>query len=194
MEFLRSDKLQAEKVYLYAPVGLRYRGNWNFGNDSSKWPGDVSTYWQFKNTRENGLGVPLPGGVVRFYRSDDADGNLEFVGENRIEHTPKNEQVRVKTGTAFDLIGERTVTNFEASDKKKTARESFSITLKNRSEEVKTIIVREPLWRWSNWKIENSSMDFKKVDAQTIEFTVTLQPDTTQDLTYTAFYSAEPTE
>ncbi len=194
VEFLRSEKLQAEKVYIYAPVGLRYRGSWNNGNDGSQWPKDVSTYWEFENNKENGLGVPLPGGVVRFYRSDNADGNLEFVGENTIEHTPNNEQVRVKTGTAFDLVGERTITSFEASNKKETVRETFKITVKNRSKEEKTIIVREPLWRWHNWKIETPSMDFKKVDAHTIEFSVTLQPDSTQDLSYTAFYSAEPTK
>ena len=194
VEFLRSGKLQARKVYVYAPASNRFYGGWNFRNDASNWPKDVTTSWEFENSKENGLGVPLPQGVVRFYRSDDADGNLEFVGENRIDHTPMNEKVRVQTGTAFDLVGERVVTNFEASEQKRMARESFKITVKNRSQEEKTIIVREPLWRWSNWKIENPSMDFKKVDAQTIEFEVTLKPDSTQDITYTALYTAEPVE
>lgn len=196
VEFLRSDKLQAKKVYIYEPAARhRFYGYWNYGSmRGTEFPKEIHTSWEFDNSEKNGLGVPLPAGTVRFYRSDDTDGNLEFVGENKIPHTPKNEKVRVRTGTAFDLIGERTVTNFSASSDEKWVRESIKLTLKNRSEEEKTIIIREPLWRWNNWKLEKPSMKFTKVNSSTIEFAVTLAPDTTQDVSYVAFYSAEPIE
>lgn len=194
IEFLRSDAVQASKVYVYAPaINYRFYGSWNFGSmKSARFSEQVHTSWEFENTEKNGLGVPFPAGTVRFYRSDEADGNLEFVGENKITHTPKNEKISVSTGTAFDLLGERTVTNFSASSKAKWARESIKITLKNRSKKEKTIIIREPLWRWNNWKIEKPSMKFTKVNSNLIEFRVTLAPDTTKDVTYTGYYSAEP--
>lgn len=189
VEFLNSAKVQARKKYVYAPSNHRFYGGWNHNPMNQKFSTEVATFWEFKNSKANGLGVPFPAGNVRFYRSDDADGNLEFVGENYISHTPKNELISVETGKAFDLLGERTITNFE----KQTSgldwvRESFEITLTNRSETEKTITVREPLWRWSNWEIEKNSMDFKKVNAHTIEFEVTISADSKKTVTYTAYY------
>lgn len=196
VEFLRSEAVQASKVYVYAPAyNYRFYGQWNFGSTkSARFSEQVYTSWEFDNTEENGLGVPFPAGTVRFYRSDEADGNLEFVGENKITHTPKNEKISVPTGTAFDLLGERTVTNFSASSKEKWVRESIKITLKNRSDKEKTIVIREPLWRWSNWKVEKPSMKFTKINSNLIEFRVTLAPDTTKDVSYTGYYNAEPIE
>jgi len=189
VEFLNSARVEARKTYVYAPVNHRFYGGWNFNPMNQEWPKDVVTSWEFKNSEENGLGVPFPAGTVRFYRSDEADGNLEFVGENRIDHTPKNEVISVETGTAFDLLGERKNTNFE----KQTSgldwvRESFEITLTNRSEEEKTIMVREPMWRWSNWKVEKNSMEFVKVNAHTVEFEVVVPADSKKVVSYTAHY------
>ncbi|MCH1932533.1 hypothetical protein L9G16_20515, partial [Shewanella sp. A25] len=90
----------------------------------------------------NGLGVPLPAGRMRFYRSDDQDGNLEFVGENNIDHTPRNEDVSVYTGNAFDLVGERKITNFQYDERAESLKETIEVTVKNRSKEPKEIIVR----------------------------------------------------
>ena len=192
--FLSSTKVKAKKVYLYQPTPYRFSGSWNFGRIDPNFENTVSTSWEFENTEENGLGVPFPEGTVRFYRADDADKNIEFVGENSIDHTPKNETISVTTGNAFDLIGEKIYTDFKASSKEEWVRETVKITLKNRSEEEKTIIVREPLWRWTNWKIENPSIDFTKVDARTIEFSVSLPPDSEKDITFTAHYTSEPTD
>ena len=190
VEFLGSSKVKAKKVYLYAPVRHRFYGGWNVNPMTQEYSKDVVTSWEFKNSKENGLGVPFPAGTMRFYRSDEADGNLEFVGENKIKHTPKNEIISVQTGTAFDLLGEHKTTDFKASSDKKWARESFEITLTNRSEEEKTITIREPLWRWSNCKIEKPSMEFTKINANTIEFKVVVPADSKKTVTYTAYYSA----
>lgn len=189
VEFLGSASVRAEKKYVYAPSNQRFYGGWSRSATNSQASRDILTFWEFKNSKENGLGVPFPAGDMRFYRSDDADGNLEFVGENQIKHTPKNEMISVQTGTAFDLLGERKITSFGAKTLgPNRIRESFEITLTNRSESEKSIIVREPLWRWSNWKIEKNSQDFKKINAHTIEFEVLVPADAEKTVSYTAYY------
>ncbi len=188
VEFLNSAKVQARKTYVYSPSRQRFYGGWNYHPMKKNYPKEVFTSWEFKNSEENGLGVPFPAGTVRFYRSDETDGNLEFVGENKITHTPKNEIISVQTGTAFDLLGEHKTTNFEVSQSEEWIRESFEITLTNRSEEEKTIIVREPLWRWSNWEIEKNSMKFEKINANTIEFQVKVPADSKKTVSFTAYY------
>ena len=192
VEFLRAAAVKASKRYVYDPAAMRFFGGGGPQTQpiqGMEFPKDVAIYWEFKNDESNGLGVPLPAGRVRFYRSDDQDGNLEFVGENDIDHTPRNEEVSIYTGNAFDLVGERKIVNFERDDRAEWMKESIEITVKNRSKEPKEIVVREHLWRWLNWKIENASMESVKKDAQKIEFTVKLAPDEEKKVTYTAHYS-----
>lgn len=192
VEFLRAPAVKAAKKYIYDPAAM-----FRFGGGApqtqpiqgQEFPKDVAIYWEFKNEEANGLGVPLPAGRVRFYRSDDQDGNLEFVGENDIDHTPRNEDVSIYTGNAFDLVGERKIVNFERDDRAEWMKETIEITVKNRSKEPKEIIVREHLWRWTNWTIENASMEHVKKDAQKIEFTVKLAPDEEKKVTFTAHYT-----
>jgi hypothetical protein len=192
VEFLRAPAVKAAKKYVYDPASMfRFGGGGPQTQpiQGQEFPKDVAIYWEFKNEEANGLGVPLPAGRVRFYRSDDQDGNLEFVGENDIDHTPRNEDVSIYTGNAFDLVGERKIVNFERDDRAEWMKETIEITVKNRSKEPKEIIVREHLWRWLNWKIENASMESVKKDAQKIEFTVKLAPDEEKKVTYTAHYT-----
>jgi hypothetical protein len=191
VEFIRAPEVKAAKFYVYdgAPM-YRFHGGRNdgpLGNEGFE--KDVAIYWEMTNDEASGLGMPLPAGRIRFYRADDADGNLEFVGENSIDHTPRNEKLRIYTGNAFDLVGERRITDFVRVDRENRMQESVEVTLKNRSEEPKSIVVREHLWRWSTWQIEANSQDFRKVDAQTIEFTVDLAPNEEKKVTYTARYS-----
>lgn len=188
VEFLRSPKVQATKSYLYDPVPFRFHGGRQTNRVQDNSSKDVSIFWNFKNSEENGLGVAMPGGTVRFYREDSDDGNLEFVGENRIDHTPKNEDLKIYTGNAFDLVGERKVTSFEFNERSKWVKETVEITLKNRSEKPQTITAREHLWRWSNWEIDSES-EFEKTDANTIEFTKTIEPDSVIVTTYEITYS-----
>lgn len=191
VEFLRSPAVKAVKRYVYDPNSMRFFGGGAAQTQpiqGMEFPKDVAIYWEFKNEEANGLGVPLPAGRVRFYRSDDQDGNLEFVGENNIDHTPRNEEVSLYTGNAFDLVGERKITNFERDDRADWVKETIEVTVKNRSKEPKEIVVREHLWRWLNWKIENASMEFEKKDAQKIEFVVKLAPDEEKKVSFTAHY------
>jgi hypothetical protein len=188
VEFVHAEKMFAPTIYVYdGAEGYRFYGlnyDQNYGQSDNK---KVIVQREFKNTETNQLGIALPAGKLRFYRRDD-DGQLQFVGENTIDHTPRNETVRVTTGNAFDLVGERKQTNFK-SNIFNTIDESFEIKLRNHKKEPVEIRVVEHLYRWSNWKITAKSDDFVKKDAQTIEFRVPVKPDEEKTVTYTVHYS-----
>jgi hypothetical protein len=191
VEFVRATGVNAPTVYVYdgAQTGYRFYGGLNndrnYGTQSNK---KVRVMREFVNAETNKLGMPLPKGKLRFYRRND-DGQLEFTGEDMIDHTPRNETVRVTTGNSFDIVGERKQTNFRADSGDKWLDESFEIKLRNRKKEPVEIRVVEHLYRWNNWDITQKSDDFKKTDAQTIEFRAQLKPDEEKTLTYTVHYS-----
>ncbi|CAA6693408.1 MULTISPECIES: DUF4139 domain-containing protein [unclassified Lentimonas] len=189
VEFVRAENVQTKKLYVYQGFKGRYSGgrnmNQNYGQNAQP---DIAIYREIENNKHNGLSVPLPAGRMRFYRMDD-DGQLEFTGENTIDHTAKNETIRVYLGNAFDLVGERTRTDFYTHPSRALIRETFEIEIRNRSEETVTVKVVEPLFRWSNWEIQKPSHDFEKTDSQTIEFPVTVAPDGTETVTYTVEYT-----
>lgn len=189
VEFVRAAAVPTRKLYVYNGSGARYYGgmNTNQGYGQNTQP-DVAIYREFKNSEANGLGVALPAGRTRFYRMD-VDGQLEFTGENTIDHTPRNETVRVYLGNAFDLVGERKQTEFYRHPSRDLIRESFEIELRNRSEESVTVQIVEPLYRGTNWSIRDASQEFVKTDAQTVEFPLTVGPDGTGTVRYTVEYT-----
>jgi hypothetical protein len=189
VEFVHAEKMLAPTIYVYdGATGYQFYGlNYDRGygqSDNKK----VIVQREFKNAETNQLGIALPRGKLRFYRRDDG-GQLQFVGENEIDHTPRNETVRVTTGNAFDLVGERKQTNFRVDTGDKWIDETFEIKLRNRKKEPVEIRVIEHLYRWSNWNITAKSDDFVKKDAQTIEFRVPVKPDEERVVTYTVHYS-----
>ena len=113
---------------------------------------------EFVNSEANHLGMPLPKGRVRFYRRDE-DGQLEFTGENEIDHTAKDETIRVYTGNAFDIAGERKQTHYQMKGPYPSgwSDESFEIKLRNHKKEPATVRVVEHLYRWHNWVITQES-------------------------------------
>lgn len=158
----------------------------NYGTETNK---KVDIYLEFLNKKENKLGIPLPAGRIRVYKKDEDDGSLEFVGEDRIDHTPKDEKVRIKLGSAFDVVGERKQTDFKCDYDRDWMRETFEIKIRNHKKEPVTVLVKEILYRWVNWKIENASHKFEKDDARTIYFPVTVKPDGEEVITYTVLYT-----
>ncbi|HWD18887.1 MAG TPA: hypothetical protein VHB20_06375, partial [Verrucomicrobiae bacterium] len=194
VEFVRATGIPSRALYIYDGVDLDpYRG-WNgealrtqrdYGIQSDT---KISVMREFYNSTTNNLGLPLPKGRLRFYRRD-ADGQMEFTGENEIDHTPRDERIRVATGNAFDLVGERARTDFRESNQEKWVDESFSIKLRNHKTEPVEIRVVEHLYRWNNWKITSQSDDFVKTDAQTMEFHVTVAPNVEKVVNYTVHYS-----
>jgi len=143
---------------------------------------------EFKNSDTNHLAIPLPKGKLRFYRSD-TDGHLEFVGENTIDHTPKDETIRVYTGNAFDVVGERKRTNFHVESNQHWMDESFEIHVRNHKKEAVNVRVVEHLYRGINWKLADQSQQSRKMDAQTVEFPVSVASDGEAVVTYTVHYS-----
>jgi hypothetical protein len=195
VEFVRATGIHSQRVYVYdgAKLDDRYRymsadqirQDHEYGTQSNP---KIWVMQEFKNSEANHLGIPLPKGRLRFYRRD-TDGHLEFIGENMIDHTPKDETVRVYTGNSFDIVGERRRTNIRTDFSHLWMEESFEIKVRNHKKEAVNVRVVEHLYRWSNWNIIEKSAGFNKTDAQTIEFPVTVSPDGEQTITYTVHYS-----
>ncbi|MDR1144628.1 MAG: hypothetical protein LBK71_00625 [Verrucomicrobiales bacterium] len=194
VEFVNVSGVQSDLVYIYHGLKFdqdRYRGRDQesirndraFGTQANK---KVWVYREFENTEDNHLGIPLPKGRVRFYRQD-SDGRLEFIGENEIDHSPAKEKVKIYTGDAFDLVGDRQRTDYKQKDD--TLTESFKITVRNRKKETAQIRVVETLYRWPSWEMVESSDTYKKVDSNTVEYLTQLEPDAEKVITYTVKYS-----
>ncbi len=186
--------LRAQRIYAYDGANLAQQGYYspdqvrqdaNYGTQSN---GKVWVMEEFKNSDTNHLGIPLPKGKLRFYRSD-TDGHLEFVGENTIDHTPKDETIRVYTGNAFDVVGERKRTNFHVESNQHWMDESFEIRVRNHKKEAVNVRVVEHLYRGINWKLADQSQQSRKMDAQTVEFPVSVAADGEAVVTYTVHYS-----
>src|SRR6185503_14423125 len=121
---------------------------------------------------DNRMGMPLPSGRIRVSKLDDADKTLEFIGEDTIDHTPRNEKVLVKLGSAFDVVGERRQVNFSVDSARKLMSEEIEVKLRNQKKQPVTVIIKENLYRWVNWTIVQRTQDYQKEDARTIHFPV----------------------
>jgi hypothetical protein len=196
MEFIHASGVASKQLYVYDGAKIdfnRYSGwNWeNIRNDHSYGTESNPKIWvmrEFANSQANHMGMPLPKGRVRFYRRND-DGQMEFTGENMIDHTPKDETVRIYTGNSFDLSGERRRTNYTVDNKQNAGTETFEIKVRNHKKEPVEVRVVEHLYRGKNWSVAANSDKYVKKDSQTIEFPVTVQPDGEKVITYTARYS-----
>jgi hypothetical protein len=194
VEFVRATGIQSQRLYLYdgaqteqygyySPEQIRNEPGYGTASNPKVW-----VMQELKNSEANHLGIALPKGRLRFYRRD-TDGSLQFIGENTIDHTPKDEMIRVYTGNAFDIVGERKRTNYHVDSSAHWMEESFEVKVRNHKKEQANVRVVEHLYRWTNWKLSEQSFQFKKRDAQTVEFPVTVAPDGEQVVTYTVHYS-----
>lgn len=194
VEFVRATSIPAQRIYVYDGAKLDQYGYYNreqIRNEPNYGTASNPKVWvmeEFKNADTNHLGIPLPKGKLRFYRRD-TDGHLEFVGENQIDHTPKDEMIRVYTGNAFDVVGERKRTNFQVDSNHNWIEESFEIKVRNHKKEPVNVKVVEHLYRWTNWKLIEQSYRSNKTDAQTAEFPITVAPDGEETVAYTVHYS-----
>ena len=174
VEFLRATGVTAPQLYLY---------------DQQKYGAKVATVREFKNTKENGgLGLPLPKGRTRFYRQDAADGRLEFVGENNLDHTARNETVRLYTGDVFDIAVEKKATDSQMSSRNDFREEAFEVKLRNRKADTVEVRVVDHFNASVNWKLIQQSDPSEKTAADTAEFRITLKPDEEKVITYRVRY------
>jgi len=159
----------------------------NLGSQSNR---KVDVYLRFKNARDNGLGVPLPAGKVRVAKMDPADKSLEFIGEDIIDHLPRDETVQIRLGSAFDVVGERKQVDFRIDTNAKWMEEDIEVRVRNQKpDEAASVIVKENLYRWSAWTIPRKSQDFTKEDSRTIHFPVRLAPKAEGVVRYTVRYT-----
>ena len=196
VEFVRAANVLTKQLYIYDGAKIdpnRYNGwNWETIRNNAEYGTESNPkIWvmrEFSNSDANHLGMPLPKGRVRFYRRND-DGQIEFTGENVIDHTPRDETLRIYTGNAFDLTGERRRTDFKSDNRGQKLDETFEIKVRNHKKEAVDVRVVEHLYRWTNWDVPVHSDSFKKTDSKTIEFPVTIAPDEEKIITYTAHYT-----
>jgi hypothetical protein len=158
-----------------------------FGVQSSR---KVDVYLRFRNAAANHMGMPLPAGKIRVSKLDPADRSLEFIGEDVIDHTARDETVQVKLGSAFDVVGERRQLDFRLDTTAKWMEEDIEVKVRNQKpDEAVTVIVKENPYRWSQWTITRKSHDFSKEDARTIHFPVKLAPKAEGVVRYTVRYT-----
>ena len=194
VEFVSAQNVAAKQMYIYDGAQVDRFNGWsaeNIRNNAEYGTESNPKIWvmrEFVNSEANHLGIALPKGRVRFYRRND-DGQVEFTGENNIDHTAKNETIRIYTGNAFDVTGERRRVDYKIDNRNHQIDESFEIKVRNHKKEPVNVRVVEHLYRWNNWQIAAKSDEFKKHDSRTIEFPVTIAPDEEKVITYTAHYT-----
>ncbi len=174
INLLKASNIPVKKTFI-----VRGQQNYYFSrltNSHKK----IGVFLQFKNAKKHHLGMPLPKGIVRVYKKD-TEGSLQFIGENRIEHTPKDEKIKIKVGDAFDIVTERKQTEYKKIGDR-VNEVAFEITIRNHKDEAVKVNVIEPVS--GDWEILNSSHKYEKTSAHEIRFTVIVPEDGNVQVTY----------
>lgn len=190
--FDSARQIPARKILLYYGLGSSpgyYPSPMTDRNPGVQSNKKVDVYLEFRNDKQYGLGVPLPAGRIRVSKLDASDGSLEFIGEDQIDHTPKDEPVRVKLGSSFDVVGERRQTQFAVDTQARWLEEQIEVKLRNHKDLPVRVLVKENLYRWSNWKIVANTHEYSKEDARTISFPVDVPKDGEAIVSYRVRYT-----
>jgi hypothetical protein len=194
IELTSARGVGAKKMFIYDGIGdewrswfhnYSYRSQGSFGQQSNP---KVGVYVTFRNEEGEGLGMPLPKGKVRVYKRD-GDGREQFIGEDQIDHTPKDEEVRLYLGNAFDIVGERVQKDFKTYAGGRVVEETIEIKVRNHKDSAAEVQVYEHPWRWAQWEIIGSSSAWAKVDQSTLKFPVRIARDGEASVKYTIRYS-----
>ena len=177
ISLLSGTGIPIEKFLAVEGQPYYYRNQLGIGNPI---PEPVRVYYRFKNEEKGGLGMPLPAGTVRVYQAD-SKGGIQFVGEDHINHTPKDETLKIYVGNAFDVVCERKLIDYKKLDKNLYEME-FQITLRNHKDTPVTVEAREPVG--GDWEVVNSNLKWTKLDATTISFEIPVDKDGTATLDY----------
>jgi hypothetical protein len=174
-------RVPAKKLLVYYGLAPGY-GDFGGGRMTARDLGlpmntKVDVYLEFENREAAGLGIPLPSGRMRVSQLDAADDTLEFIGEDVIDHTPKDETVRVRLGSAFDVVGERRQVAFNIDVNAERMEETIEVKVRNHKTEPVEVLVREVLYRWTNNDIVESTHAYEREDARTVHFPVTIPAD-----------------
>ena len=176
ISLVTADDIPVKKELLYYGANYYYYNRYGDAMSNQK----IGVFVEIQNKKVNNLGIPLPKGTVRVYKADK-EGSLQFVGEDSIDHTPKDEKIRIKLGDAFDVVGGRKQTDWKkiAYD---TYEAAFEISLRNHKKEDVVVKVVEPIP--GDWKMLSSSHEYSKTEAFTAEFNIPVPKDQEVKLTY----------
>jgi hypothetical protein len=177
ISLLNATSVPVEKYLLVEGQSYYYRNPQGIGNPV---PQPVQVYYRFKNEDKSGLGMPLPAGTIRVYEAD-SQGGTQFVGEDNISHTPKDEMLRVHVGDAFDVICERKQMDYKRLAPNHYELE-YEISLRNHKNSPVTVELREPVG--GDWEVLNSNYTPTKLDSTTIGFSIPVEKDGTATLDY----------
>jgi len=176
LSLLSANDIPVKKQFIYYGAQDYYRNRYGMPISNQK----IGVYLEVANKKENRLGLPLPKGIVRVYKYDDS-GSLQFVGEDRIDHTPKDEKVKIKMGEAFDVVGERV-----QKDWRKIAwnvyEVEWEIKLRNHKKEGAQVKVIEPVP--GDWDVIRSSHRYEKIEAHTLQYVVDVPKDEEVKINY----------
>jgi hypothetical protein len=194
IELVAAKNASARKLLIYDGLedGWRYwvgnegyRTQSTFGQQSNP---KVGVYMAFRNDEKSGLGMPLPKGKVRVYKRDD-DGREQFVGEDQMDHTPKDEEVRLYLGNAFDVVGSRAQTDFRTLSSGHVIEETFEIKVRNHKKDAVDVMVYEHPWRGSQWEVVKTTVQGEKIDQTTLRFPLKIAPDKEKSVVFTLRYT-----
>ena len=175
--FVRASGIKVQKTYEITGQQFYFYSPYQ-GGQPAKQP--VEAHLKFKNSERNSLGVPLPAGTVRVYQAD-SNGRLQFVGEDRIAHTPKDEDLNLYIGNAFDVTAERKQTDFQNLGRD-VYESAFQITIRNHKKAAVTVDLNEPVS--GTWTVLQSNFKYEKTSAFSIRFRVPVEADGQSVLNY----------
>jgi hypothetical protein len=177
ISLLTGSAVPVEKLYAVQGQQYYYRNQQNPGSPIKD---KVRVYYKFKNDQKSGLGLPMPAGIVRVYQAD-SKGGVQFVGEDRISHTPKDETLTLQIGSAFDIVCERKQIDYKSLPGRYWEME-FEITLRNHKDSAVSVEVNEPIG--GDWQMLESTHKWTKTDAWAAQFRVPVEKDGTAVLRY----------
>jgi hypothetical protein len=187
--FDQAKQVPAKRLLVLSNALSYFSGRYEDPNFPDIGERKVDAYLEFMNDKASSLGMPLPSGRIRVSRLDAADNSLEFIGEDVIDHTPRDEKVRIKLGSAFDVVGERKQVDFRSDTRARWIEEEIEVQVRNHKDEDVEVQVREFLFRWSNWTLLSNSQPYTKEDARTIMFPVKVPKNSNRTVRYRVRYT-----
>lgn len=178
---------ESKQIALFDASGIPVVKRYRYMGDGSRGQGvsePIAVQVEFENKSANGLGIPMPKGVVRVNQA--SGGSVEFVGEDRINHTPRDEKITLTLGQAFDILGETTITD-QRRITDRVNELSYKVVLKNRKDTAVTVEVERNLW--GNWEVMRSSREYRKVNAFKMAFDVPVPANSEVEFTYTVRFT-----
>ena len=176
LALLAAADVPVTKQLIYWGAQEYYRNSYGVPISNQK----VGVYLELRNSKEHRLGLPLPKGKIRVYKAD-ASGSQQLVGEDWIDHTPKDERVKIKMGNAFDVVGERKQTDFRKLAANLWEVE-WEISLRNHKQEAQTVTVIEPVP--GDWQVLASTHRYEKIEAHTLRYEIPVPRDGAAKLVY----------